>query len=78
MEIIMTMRTRKLVGTVLLMLFLAAYALVTVVVAVVLQVRNVSGLVEALFYLVAGLAWVIPAAHLIRWMERPDVPSDRT
>jgi len=24
------------------------------------------------FYLTAGLAWVIPAALLIRWMQRPD------
>jgi hypothetical protein len=73
----MTMRTRKLVGAILLMLCLAGYALVTVIVAVVLQVRNVGGLVEALFYVVAGLAWVIPAALLIRWMERPDAPADR-
>ena len=73
----MTMRTRKLVGAILLMLFLAGYAVVTVSVAVVLQVRNASGLVEVLFYVVAGLAWVIPAALLIRWMERPDVPADR-
>jgi hypothetical protein len=78
METFMTMRMRKLVGTILLMLFLAAYAVVTTSVAVVLQVRNASGLVEVLFYVVAGLAWVIPAALLIRWMERPDVPADRT
>jgi hypothetical protein len=71
------MRTRKLVGAILLMLFLAGYAFVTVFVAVVLQVRNAGGLVEALFYVVAWLAWVIPAALLIRWMERPDGPADR-
>jgi hypothetical protein len=72
----MSMRTRKLVGAILLMVFLVAYAFMTVFVAVVLQVRDVSGLVEALFYAVAGLAWVIPAALLIRWMERPDVRTD--
>jgi hypothetical protein len=72
----MTMRTRKLVGTILLMLFLAAYACATIVVAVVLQV-NASRLAEVAFYVVAGLAWVVPAALLIRWMERPDVRADR-
>jgi hypothetical protein len=76
LETFMTMRTRKLVGTILLMLFLAAYACATVFVAVVLQV-NASRLAEVVFYAVAGLAWVIPAALLIRWMERPDVPADR-
>jgi len=24
------------------------------------------------FFLTAGLAWVIPAGLLIRWMQRPD------
>jgi hypothetical protein len=77
-EMVMTMRTRKLVGTILLMLFLASYALVAALVAVVLQVRNASGLVELLFYVVAGLAWVIPAGLLIRWMHRPGRPADRS
>jgi hypothetical protein len=76
LETLMTMRTRKLVGAILLMLFLAAYACATVAVAVVLQV-NASRLTEVVFYVVAGLAWVVPAALLIRWMERPDVPGDR-
>lgn len=28
-------------------------------------------LLQALFYLVAGLAWVIPLKPLLRWMESP-------
>lgn len=69
-------RTRKFIGAVLLMLFLAAYVFTAVVVAAVLQV-NAGRLVEVLFYVVAGLAWVIPAARLVRWMERPDGRADR-
>jgi hypothetical protein len=40
---------------------------------------NASKLVELVFYVVAGLAWVIPAGLLIRWMQRPDPepPADR-
>lgn len=67
----MTLRTRKLVGTVLLLLFLVAYALIAVAAAVVLQV-NASKVVELAYYLVAGLAWVVPAGLLIRWMHRTD------
>jgi len=67
-------RTRKLIGTVLLLAFLVLYALAAMLVAVVLQVRA-TPLVELAFYVVAGLAWVIPAGLLIRWMARPDSAS---
>ena len=69
----MNVRTRKLVGAVALLVFLAAYAFVVMLVAVVLQV-NSSKLAELAFYLVGGLAWVYPAGLLIRWMQRPDPP----
>lgn len=74
----MTMRTRKLVGTLVLLLFLVIYALVAMFVAIVLQV-NASKLVEVVYYAVAGLLWVVPAAWLVRWMSKPDAatPSAR-
>ena len=28
--------------------------------------------ISGLYYLVAGLGWVLPAMPLIRWMSRPD------
>jgi hypothetical protein len=40
-------------------------------VAIVLQV-NASPLVEVIYYVVAGLAWVIPAGAIIWWMQKPD------
>lgn len=67
----MNIRMRKLLGTVVLLVFLAAYALAAMLVAVALQV-NASKLVELLYYILAGLLWVIPAGLLIRWMQRPD------
>ena len=70
----MTMRTRKLVGTAALLLFLAVYALLTMLVAVALQVHS-SKAVELVFYIVGGLAWVVPAAVLVRWMQKPDSPA---
>jgi hypothetical protein len=67
----MTQRTRKLAGTIVLLLFLSVYALVAMLVAVVLQV-NASKTVELIYYVVAGLLWVLPAGALITWMQRPD------
>ena len=69
----MSMRTRKLIGTVALLTFLIAYALLAMLVAIALQVRA-SKLVEVVYYVVAGLAWLPPAAWLIWWMQRPDRP----
>ena len=31
-----------------------------------------NGLIEGIYYVVAGLAWVLPAMPLVRWMLRPD------
>jgi Protein of unknown function (DUF2842) len=67
-----SMRKRKLIGTVVLLVFIAAYALLAMVVAMVLQMQNANKVVELIFYVVAGLLWTIPAALLIRWMSQDD------
>lgn len=63
----MTPRIRKLVGTVLLLIVLTVYALLVMLAATVL-VTGGNKLVELVFYAIAGLAWVLPAGYLIRWM----------
>ena len=65
----MPLRLRKLIGAVLLILFLTVYALLVPVVAapVLPQTGKIS---ELFFYLLAGLVWVPPAALLISWMHR--------
>ncbi|MCB1521344.1 MAG: DUF2842 domain-containing protein [Hyphomicrobiaceae bacterium] len=68
----MTIRTRKLIGTILLMILIAVYAVLAVAVAIVLQVQNASKLAELVYYFVAGLLWVLPAGVIIKWMSRPD------
>lgn len=70
----MSIRTRKLIGTVVLLVFLAVYAFLAMLAAVVLQVSS-NKAVELLFYLVGGLAWVVPAAWLVRWMQKPGAGS---
>lgn len=64
-------RTRKLIGTIIMALYLVAYAFLAMLVAVVLQVRG-NWIAEALYYIVAGLAWVPPAMYVIWWMQKPD------
>ncbi|CAN1518204.1 Protein of unknown function DUF2842 [Rhabdaerophilaceae bacterium] len=65
----MNPRIKKLIGTIVMILFVIVYALVIMAVAPRILVGN-SKLVELAFYLVAGLAWVIPLLPLIRWMEK--------
>ncbi|MGB6346380.1 MAG: DUF2842 domain-containing protein [Methyloceanibacter sp.] len=70
----MRMRSRKLIGTVVLLLFLAAYAVMVVSIGAG-RIVDASPLARLAFFIVAGLAWVLPAGVLIRWMQRPDAPG---
>ncbi|MEL6299085.1 MAG: DUF2842 domain-containing protein [Pseudomonadota bacterium] len=65
---------RKLIGTVLLAVFLSLYALLAMGAAIVLQVRE-SVWIEPLYYVVAGLLWVVPAGLIVWWMQKPDVDT---
>jgi hypothetical protein len=67
------LRLRILVGTAALVLGLALYALAVMLVAVELVPEHWA--VEAVFYLVAGIAWIVPAARLTRWMQAPDAAA---
>jgi hypothetical protein len=31
-----------------------------------------SGKLQAIFYVVAGIGWVLPAMPIVSWMSRPD------
>ncbi|MBR2536905.1 MAG: DUF2842 domain-containing protein [Hyphomicrobium sp.] len=68
----MTQRQRKLAGTVAMFVLIIVYAFIALAVAVVLQVREANKIVELLFYIVAGLLWVLPAGVLVKWMQKPD------
>lgn len=66
----MSLRMRKLVGTVMLFVMITIYALIAMVVAVALEVNTTSKTVELVFYFVAGLLWVLPAMWIIKWMSQ--------
>ena len=66
----MSVRTRKLIGTAVLLAFLALYALVVASIGAG-RITTAAPLAQLAFFFVAGLAWVVPAGLLIRWMQRP-------
>jgi peptidoglycan/LPS O-acetylase OafA/YrhL len=68
----MRQRQRKLVGTIALFVLIAVYAALAVGTAIVLQVQTASKVVELVYYIVAGLLWVLPAGALISWMQKRD------
>ena len=65
----MSPRTKKLIGAVVLILFVAIYALGVMALAQPL-LKGANALTSMAFYVVAGLAWIIPVLPLIAWMER--------
>ena len=71
----MHIRTRKLIGTVVLLVYVTVWSLVAMALAQSV-LTDINGFVAVIFYVVAGLGWVPPAMLLIRWMLRPDAPRD--
>ena len=67
----MSIRTRKLIGAVALLLLVIVWALLAMALAqFALASTNSRGRRD--LYVVAGLGWVLPAMPLIRWMEATD------
>jgi uncharacterized membrane protein len=60
---------RKFLGAIMLIVPVVAWALVAMALAQWPLVK-VNGVIEVLYYAVAGLGWVLPAMPLIRWMSR--------
>jgi Protein of unknown function (DUF2842) len=67
----MSIRTRKLIGTFGLLLLVTVWSLLAMALAQSV-LTDIDGLVAAIYYVVAGLGWVLPAMLLVKWMGRPD------
>ena len=65
----MSIRLRKLIGAFALIGLVLSWALVAMALAQ-LPVVKANGVVEVLYYALAGLGWVLPAMPLIKWMSR--------
>jgi uncharacterized membrane protein len=72
----MRMRTRKLIGSVVLLLFLTAYVALMGSIGAG-RISTAHPLAQFAYFVAAGLAWVVPAGLLVRWMQRPDTEPVR-
>jgi hypothetical protein len=66
----MPIRLRKLLGAIALIALVLIWALVAMALAQMPAIKA-NGVIEAIYYLVAGLGWVLPAMPLVKWMSRP-------
>jgi hypothetical protein len=67
----MDIRTRKLIGVLATVAFLTVYSLV----AMAIGGQFVTGqgkLVELVFFVIAGVAWLPVVMAIIKWMSRPN------
>ena len=68
---VMTIRARKFLGAIALLVLVVVWSLMGMAAAQMPWLAN-SGLAQAVFYVVAGIGWVLPAMPIISWMARPD------
>lgn len=66
----MSIRTRKFIGTILLLVLVAVWALLAMATAQFVF-TSTNSLVAWIYYVVAGMGWVLPAMPLVRWMSTP-------
>jgi len=60
---------KKLIGVVVILIWLPLYALMAM--AIGIQVLpHAGGLVQFLYYAVAGMAWIVPIGLMFPWMSR--------
>jgi hypothetical protein len=64
----MPIRLRKLVGAVALLILVVVWALVAMALAQTPTLMH-NQLLATIYYVVAGLGWVLPAMPLISWMS---------
>jgi Protein of unknown function (DUF2842) len=64
----MPLRLRKFIGAVALFALVIVWALLAVALAQLPAIRD-NAIASTLYYVIAGLGWVVPALPLISWMS---------
>jgi hypothetical protein len=67
----MPRRTRKLIGTLAIFVFVLVYGPLAMALAES-RIVEAPKPIQVVAYAIIGLAWIFPLMPLIRWMERPD------
>jgi hypothetical protein len=73
----MTIRTRKLLGAIALLVLAFVWSMMAMVVAQFPVIAN-SGALQWVYYVVVGIGWVLPAMPIVSWMLRPDTVRSET
>ncbi|HEV3161441.1 MAG TPA: DUF2842 domain-containing protein [Xanthobacteraceae bacterium] len=71
----MPVRLRKLFGAVALFVLVIVWALLAMAVAQFPAIRD-NTILSILYYVVAGLGWILPAMPLVSWMSAPRSGSE--
>lgn len=69
----MSTRLKKLIGAVVLVVGVCVYALIVMAVGQI-KLAQSGPMTQLAFFAFFGLIWIVPAAWLIRWMERVEGP----
>ena len=70
----MSIRIRKLIGAFALLALVIGWALLAMAIAQFPPIFN-SPVIAGIYYVVAGLGWVLPAMPLIKWMYGKPIMS---
>jgi hypothetical protein len=65
----MPLRLRKFIGAIALFALVTAWALVAMALAQVPAIRD-NAIASTLYYVIAGIGWVVPAIPVVAWMSR--------
>ena len=68
----MPIRLRKFIGAIALFVLVIVWALVAMALAQAPAIHD-STFASIAYYVIAGIAWVLPAMPLVRWMSRPGI-----
>jgi hypothetical protein len=64
----MRLRSRKFIGAIALFVLVIVWALIAMALAQSPAIRD-NSITSVVYYIVAGLGWVVPAMPLVRWMS---------
>jgi len=70
----MSLRLRKFIGAIGLIVLVIVWALVAMALAQMPAIRD-HAIISVAYYVIAGLGWVLPALPLIAWMSRSGVSN---
>jgi hypothetical protein len=75
----MPIRLRKLIGGIVLIVLVVCWALLAMALAQ-LPVIKANAVVEAIYYVLAGLGWLLLAMPLVKWMvvDKRAAPNQRS